>query len=306
MDYSNNIVLSSKYISDSNLLKTISNNILFVDKYVDLVEERFKDNEEKAIVYRQLGSIVYSCIEATLKSILVEINYHCNNRNCKDHDCKYRAFKDNDAISLGSTLTVFLHLLSTRLIGFSTYDIDRFKRLSDLRNYIHISKNINNEAKEVIFDKEYVYSLLDYYYEIVYQINSADYYFGDDALCLKEIDENGFDLTKKQTHKEMSILYLLKLYPILHKMFRNEKLSSDDGWIIKAINDKKVVDHKEVASFICGEISYYRRRFKSKEEYIVFVTAFKRSLLKLIYNKQLIELINKRLNVNDLLNIHTC
>lgn len=278
--------------SNQNLLKTIKSNILFVDKYIDLVEEKFTDKEEKTIVYKQLGSIVYSCIEVTLKILLVEINNRCNNRNCKNNKCKYRMYKNNDAISLESTMNVFLYLLSTRLIGFSANDIDQIKRLGDLRNYIHISKKINDDIEEVVLDKKYVYSLFDYYYEIVYQINLADYYFGDDTSCLKVIDDNGIALTEKQIHNDATLYYLLKLYPIIHKMFRDEKLSHEDTRTIKAINDKRLVDYQKIADFISEEVSYYSRRFESNEDFRTFLNTFRDLFFKYIKNRALIKLLN--------------
>ena len=291
MNYLDDIIPSR--FSNQNLLNTIKSNILFVDKYIDLVEEKFTDKEEKTIAYKQLGSIVYSCIEATLKITLVEINNRCNNRKCKNSECKYRVYKNNDDISLGSTMNVFLYLLSTRLIGFSTNDIDKIKRLGDLRNYIHISKKINDDIEEVVLDKKYVYSLLDYYYEIVYQIDLADYYFGDDASCLKVIDDNGIAFTKKQIHNDITLYYLLKLYPILHKMFRDEKLSDEDTRTIKAINDKRLVDYQKIADFISKEVSYYRRRFESNEDFRTFLNTFKDSLFIYVKNKTLITLLNE-------------
>ena len=105
-------------------------------------------------------------------------------------------------------------LLHSRLLGLVPKDIDKYRYLNEMRNYIHISKNIGSSEALVEIDRNYVNLMLDSYYEIIYQLDLASYYFDNDFTCLKEVDEDGYDLTKRQTHNDLSVLYLLKLHPM--------------------------------------------------------------------------------------------
>ena len=61
----------SIFILNQDLAKKISDNIGFVEKYLVQVEIQYPDRKEQEIVYKHLGAIVYSCIEATWKSRIV-------------------------------------------------------------------------------------------------------------------------------------------------------------------------------------------------------------------------------------------
>lgn len=250
----------SKRISDTIISTMIKNNILFVEKYIDLVDKHFSNKEEKEIVYRELGSIVYSCLEATLKSVLVEINNRCSNHKCTVKECKYRFSKDYEDISKARTMNIMFFLVNSRLLGLVPKDIDKYRYLNEMRNYIHISKNIGSSEESIEIDKNYVYLMLDSYYEIIYQLDLASYYFDNDSICLKEVDEDGYDLTKRQTYNDLSVFYLLKIHPILYKVFTNQPLTREDKRIIKSLNDNRLVNIKEIVDHVCHEIEHHSRR----------------------------------------------
>ena len=147
-------LIASRFISDEKLSLTIQQNISFVEKYIDVVEDTFNEEIEKQIVYRELGSIVYSAIEAVLKSVLLEINKRCEKRNCNETKCRYRRYNSISKINKAHTIDALIYLLNIRLFGLIPQQIDEIKRLNDLRNYVHISKSIVGSDESVSFNKE--------------------------------------------------------------------------------------------------------------------------------------------------------
>ena len=71
-----------QYIQNQKLAEEIQNNIQFVDKYYGDVDSRYKEVEDQQIVYKQLGIIAFSCVEALWKGIVMAVNKNCAKRNC--------------------------------------------------------------------------------------------------------------------------------------------------------------------------------------------------------------------------------
>ena len=61
-------LLASRFISDETLSIKVQNNVTFVENYLDKIDVFFEEEVEKQIAFREMGIIVYSCIEALLKS----------------------------------------------------------------------------------------------------------------------------------------------------------------------------------------------------------------------------------------------
>lgn len=259
-------LIASKFISDHKLSLTIQQNISFVEKYIDIIDNVFKKDIEKHIVYRELGSIVYSAIEAVLKSVLFEINKRCDKRNCNNAKCKYRKYDTIYKINNERSINVLMHLLNARLFGLSQEQINEIKNLNDLRNYVHISKSIDGSDKSTLFDKEYVIRMLSYYYEILNQLDLDEFYFKDGKACLRMLDDNGFDYTEQQMQNERKSFYLSKTFHIVHKLFSNEQLSENDKWVLKMLNDDRNIDIETMATYITKEITFSNRIFKTKRE----------------------------------------
>ena len=102
----------------------------------------------------------------------------------------------------------------------------------------------------------------------------------------KKIDEDGYDLTKRQTHNDLSVFYLLKLHPILYKVSTNQPLTREDKRIIKSLNDNRLINIKEIMDHICHEIEYHACRL-DKEEYKEFINKVEGTLFQLISNKKI-------------------
>lgn len=259
-------LIASRFISDHKLSLTIQQNISFVEKYIDIVENVFKEDIEKHVVYRELGSIVYSAIEAVLKSVLLEIKKRCDKKNCDIAKCKYRKYNTIFKINAERPINALMHLLNVRLLGLSQEQINEIKSLNDLRNYVHISKSIDGSDKSTLFDKEYVIKMLSCYYEILDQLDLGDFYFKDDKACLRMLDDNGFDYTEQQMQNERKSFYLSKTFHIVHKLFSDEQLSENDKWVLKMLNDDRNIDIETTATYIAKEITFSNRRFKTKRE----------------------------------------
>lgn len=290
--------LASRFISDEKLSLTIKENISFVEKYLVFIDESFDNPTERQIVYRELGSIVYSCIEAVLKSVLCEINNRCIKRKCNE-DCDYRQYHSNDEINYAHNNDALTFLMNTRLLGLSPSQIDEFRKLNDLRNYIHISKNIANPVSSSCFDKTYVERLLFYYYEILDQLDLDDFYFTNEDACLLVLDQNDIAFTKKQNKGDLKAYYMVKLYDTINKILSNKELFEDDIWVLKTISNSKYFDKKEVVIFIGKEISYSRRYYKDEESFNKSKQLFLERLFAYINSKPLKEkLIHELDNIN--------
>lgn len=283
--------ISSTFISDEKLSLIIQQNISFVEKYIDVVENSFKNDLEKQIVYRELGSIVFSCIEALLKSVLVEINNRCERSGCVEEKCPYRKYNTVSKINRGRPIEVLKFLLNIRLLGLTPPQIDEITRLNDLRNYVHISKNIAEDKKDDSFDKKYVENLLFYYYELLDQLDLADFYFKDKNACLKLLDDDGIKSTEIQIQSESKTYYLLKVHFVIDKLFNNKTLTDNDKWILKIISDDKNININELIDYIYKETIYSRRRFKNEKEFDSAKDLFLDKILKLIKNNGLKERI---------------
>ena len=277
--------LITSYISDKQITFRIYQNIAFVEKYVNVVDGVFKDINEKQIAYRELGSIVYSCVEALLKSVIVEINRRCKNKGCSEEKCPYRKYKTARAIDNLRQMNALRFLLDTRLFGLVSHQIDDIYKLNDLRNYVHLSKAIYNGNKDDLFTKKYVETMLGYYYEMLDQLNLCGFYFESDNACLKDLDDNGFNSTTKQMSQDLELMYLMKAYGIMEKVFFRKELSNEDKWILIKICDVKFVKQDKLVKLIADSIIYYNRFFKTDGEYEAAKIDFLNSLIAYSNNK---------------------
>lgn len=221
-------VIASRFIQDENLSLEIQQNISFVENYIDKVEEAFDEKVEREIVYRELGVIVFSCIEALLKTVLFEIDRRCKKRKCKEKACKYWCYQSLNDINNEGVIDALTFLINTRLFMLFPNEIDELTRLNTKRNYVHISKKIGKKKLDIKFDKEYPFILLKYYYVLLDQLDLCDFYFGKDDTCLKELDSDGFDDTSKMHKNDISHYYLKNFLIAIRKVSFKECLSKDD------------------------------------------------------------------------------
>lgn len=241
--------LIENFISNKTLINKIYDNLTFVKKHIDSVDSSFENDTERHIAYRELGSIVCSCIEALLKGVIAEIDSRCAKSACEEK-CSYRLNLDNlDSLS---TIKALDHLSHVRLIVLQTNMADGLMKLIDSRNYVHISKHILRVSEDRIFDKDYVYGFFDYYYELIDQLNmSVDYYFKSKRyLCLKEADGDDFESTKKLETNNRKSFYRIKVYKPLKKALLGEELSDNDEWYISRLDYSTFVNLDEIVEDI--------------------------------------------------------
>lgn len=252
----------SKFILNQDLAKKISDNIGFVEKYFNQVEIQYSDRKEQEIVYKHLGAIVYSCIEATCKSVISEINKHCETRQCSGKECPYRLKRNLNKLSSRES---FYFLLDTRFFGFSMDEINRINQLADLRNYIHLSKYIGETNYSDDFKKEYVDELLECYYKIVGQLDTADWFFAKKDTCLKSLDSNGYETTKEMRINDSNSFYFYRFLSVIDTLFDKEELTRDDKWILSKIKVEDMDDG--FLEDVIDHILYRKRFYKRDEEY---------------------------------------
>lgn len=203
LDYQESALL---YIQNEKLAEEIQNNIQFVEKYYGDVDSRYKEVEEQQIVYKQLGIIAFSCVEALWKGIVMAVNKNCVKRNFSYKTCKYKQYETTAKINHASVDEVLDHLVNMRLLYVHPFERNTIEELQHLRNHVHLTRTITDEVDPKIFDKTFVENMLRLYYVTLNQLNSCNWYFSETNPCLKEMDEDEYESTRRGTEK--NILYL--------------------------------------------------------------------------------------------------
>ena len=176
----------------------------------------------------------------------------------------------------------FYFLLDTRFFGFTMDEINRINQLADLRNYIHLSKYISETNYSDDFKKEYVGELLEYYYKIVDQLNTANWFFAKKDTCLKSLDSNGYETTKEMRMNDSNSFYFYRFLSVIDTLFDKEELTRDDKWILSKIKVEDI-DNSFLENVI-DHILYRNRFYKTDEEYH---ESLQRFYVYLIENNQL-------------------
>ena len=259
---SNNIILSN-----GEVISRIKQNIDFVYKYKDIVEEKIELHEEKEIIYRELGSMVLSAIEAILKLACLEIFKRCKDHKCGKKECNY--YKTRYDIQKMNINNLVSYFNNARFIFINQYEKSEIEQLNDLRNYIHISKYMEKKRQAVIFDQAFVEKLLSQYYEIYYQLCNTDWYINSESQCLKELDDNGYEMTEKMNENDLESFLNLKCYDLLCRLVDNEKMNESDEWFL--LKAKEIKNIKWMAELLAYRIlrlrcKYEGDEYKEKEE----------------------------------------
>lgn len=201
LDYQESALL---YIQNEKLAEEIQNNIQFVEKYYGDVDSRYKEVEEQQIVYKQLGIIAFSCVEALWKGIIVmAVNKNCVKRNFSYKTCKYKQYETTAKINHASVDEVLDHLVNMRLLYVHPFERNTIEELQHLRNHVHLTRTITDEVDPKIFDKTFVENMLRLYYVTLNQLNSCNWYFSETNPCLKEMDEDEYESTRRGTEKNI-------------------------------------------------------------------------------------------------------
>ncbi len=277
-------------LSNKILAKEIRNNVDFVKKYLDKVEN-FDSETDKQIAYKQLGVIVFSCIEAICKGLVKEVHNRCIKHKCQEevrYSCNYFAkykLYDDKKFNNAKIEDVLNHLFDMRLMYLSASEMIQFKALKDLRNHVHISRIIIDGDKSESFNKQLVNDLLKYCDETIDQLGLCDWYLKDNNSkdndsCIKELDADGYETTQDLREKENNAYRVNRLYCIINKLFSDKEISDEEERILKGLshcklpkNDKKSTEDenekftKSIVDMIGKELYYKRARFRTDKEY---------------------------------------
>ena len=286
--------IASRFIQDENLSLEIQQNISFVENYIDKIYDTFEFEEERQIAYRELGVIIHSCFEAVLKSVLFEINELCKKYDCKEKDCSYRRCRSLWEINSIRVMPALKHLINTRLFMFLPEEMEEINKFTKMRNYVHLSAKIGNKKELEKFNTENLYKMLDYYYELLNQLDLCDFYFGKEKECLKIIDQDGFEGTTKELLLREQHYRMSKFAAAIRNLLWRGEISSEERLDLLKYNEKDSFNKEEAFKYVVMTSYPALGRCNSEEDY----TKAKERILKLLskyMSKKFVNDINKEI-----------
>lgn len=280
------------YIKNQKVFNEIEKNINFVEKYIDQVEQDY-EKEEQEIVYKNLGIMSFSCIEALLKSFIKHFQMNCQIRKCeKCNDCNY--YKSDKQIKEMSILQCFEHLNNMRVISVLPFEEDAIEELKDIRNYIHISKYLEETNDNHLFDKEFVEKLLQIFYVFINQI--AVFPFSKELdLCISQVDCDGYEETGLMNKKDKLNHNTQRIYCSLNNLLDNKPQKTDCKFL-KLLNDNCNYNIKELSRLIGMSLYYSQRRYENDEKFEFAKSDFLAKIQRYCNNKTLSEKIIAEFN----------
>ena len=291
--------LLPKYIADNKLANEIQYNIDFVETYIDKVDTCFFENKEKQIAYRQLGCIVFSCVEALWKSIVLIVNRNCENRDCTEK-CDYRKFDNLDKLSNSSPKAILFHLVNMRLLHVHPFEEVAIDHLQNLRNHIHLTRTLIDGDKSVKFNKQFVEDMLRLYYVTINQAEMNYWYYNEQQPCLRELDGDAYLSTEEQqkvTQKEyITNNIALACIDIFYKVPITEK----NEYFLQYLSKEKYFDAKSLSDEVGKWLYYEGAHFRTEEQYQEALKQFNYTLLHYLpQESDLLSQIDKRRNHYD-------
>lgn len=261
-------ILLNKVISETKLVDEITQNLNFVEKYLYKVDANFEKEIDKAIAYKQLGVIAFSCVEALWKGIIMTINGNCASRDCKK-ECKYRQYATEEGLNRLSPEGALKHLNNMRIIYVHPSDQEGIEDLQHLRNHIHLTRAAINSDKVNKFDIKFVEDMLRLYYVTLNQIISlSDFYFDKESPCLYELDEHGYEETQKMAIKEIQSYNTYKILNSCMSLFyKRPLLLRKDSERLKKLKNEKNIDINEFVTSL-GRLLYYEgAHYKTEDDF---------------------------------------
>ena len=271
LDYQNSSLL---YIQNKKLAEEIQSNIQFVEKHYGDVDSRFKEVEDQQIVYKQLGIIVFSCVEALWKGTVMAVNENCAKRKCSNKQCKYKKFETTEKINRAPVDKVLDHLVNVRLLYVHPFEKEGIEELQQLRNHIHLTRTITDEVDRKIFDKDFVENMLRLYYVTLNQLDLCNWYFSETTPCLKEMDEDGYKTTDQQRKRDRKEYFTQKLLGVCYTIFYHKPLNVKDKKRLTRLKTMKDIGQKNLADSL-GRFLYYEGiHFRTEEAYVAALETF--------------------------------
>lgn len=274
--------LALQYIQNQKLMEEIQNNIQFVEKYYYNVDSRYKEVEDQQIVYKQLGIIAFSCVEALWKGIVMAVNENCAKRKCSCKQCKYKKFETREKINRAPVDKVLNHLVNMRLLYVHPFERETIEELQYLRNHVHLTRIITDEVDPKVFDKTFVENMLRLYYVTLNQLDSCHWYFTETEPCLREMDEDGYESTDQYQVWDRRKYFTQKVFNACHALFYHKPLNAKDKKRLTRLKTMKEIDEKDLANSL-GKFLYYEGiHYRTEEVYEIAIKIFFDELKKYI------------------------
>ena len=288
--------LALRYIQKEKLAEEIQNNIQFVEKYYGNVDSRYKEVEDQQIVYKQLGIIVFSCVEALWKGIVMAVNKNCAKRNCSYKTCKYKQYETTEKINHAPVDKVLDHLVNMRLLYVHPFEREAIEELQYLRNHVHLTRIITDEVDPKVFDKTFVENMLRLYYVTLNQLDSCHWYFTEIAPCLKEMDEDGYESTDQYQVWDRKEYFTQKAFNACYALYNHSPLNRRDIKRLARLKTMKDIDQKDLADSL-GKFLYYEGiHYRTDDAYAAAIETFLGNLKKFLSTEsKMIEEIKERM-----------
>lgn len=285
-----------QYIQNQKLAEEIQNNIQFVEKHYCDVNSHFKEVEDQQIIYKQLGIIAFSCVEALWKGIVMAVNKNCAKRNCSYKTCKYKQYETTEKINCVPVDKVLDHLVNMRLLYVHPFEKEEIEELQQLRNHIHLTRTVTDGVDRNIFDKDFVENMLRLYYVTLNQLDLCNWYFSETAPCLKEMDEDGYKATVQQRERDRKEYFTQKLLGVCYTIFYHKPLNIKDKKRLTRLKTMKDIDQRNFADSL-GKFLYYEgTHFRTEEAYVAALETFFGDLKEYLSpESKLIEEIKERM-----------
>lgn len=292
-DYSE---LLPKYIADERMANEIQCNIDFVEKYIDIVDTYFADDKEKQIVYKQLGSIVFSCVESLWKSIVLTVNKNCDKRACEEK-CKYLQFDNLDKLSVASPKVVLNHIVNMRLLHVHPFEEEAIEQLQNLRNHIHFTRTLIDGDKSIKFNKQFVEDMLRLYYVTINQAEMNYWYYNEEHPCLRELDGDEYKITEEQQKHSRKEYYTNKIILACIDIFYKKPITEKNDYFLQRLSKTKFIDTKNFVDEMGKWLYYEGAHFRTEEKYQDALKYFKDNLQPYLpQESDLLSQIDERIN----------
>lgn len=285
-----------QYIQNQKLAEEIQNNIQFVEKHYCDVNSHFKEVEDQQIIYKQLGIIVFSCVEALWKGIVMAVNKNCAKRKCSCKQCKYKKFETTEKINCAPVDKVLDHLVNMRLLYVHPFEKEEIEELQQLRNHIHLTRTVTDGVDRKIFDKDFVENMLRLYYVTLNQLDLCNWYFSETAPCLKEMDEDGYKATDQQRERDKKEYFTQRVFNACYALYNHSPLNRRDIKRLARLKTMKDIAPKDLADSL-GRFLYYEGiHFRTEAAYVAAIETFLGNLKKFLSTEsKLIEGIKERM-----------
>ena len=161
--------------------------------------------------------------------------------------CDY--YKDINAIWKMGLIEMIDHINATRLLYIAPKDRVEAFVMKEQRNRVHLYRS--KSEPPAIYNKHYADSIVNMFYVIVNQLNTTEWYFGCAEACLKNIDEDGYNETKKVNYLQDELYEAIHSSQYLRKLFDGEKVSFEEQNQLKcALKNNQIKNYASAVALV--------------------------------------------------------